>query len=93
MLKRSTTFLKKSKTKKAASHHTEVEVAIDWEVRPGGMLVQKRLVGSGPGCANAPVINIKVSHNSVYHHIPIPSVSTFGNLILNYGYFFLEPMF
>ncbi|PWA66424.1 BCL-2-associated athanogene 4 [Artemisia annua] len=44
------------------------------------MLVQKRLVGSSPGCANAPLINIKVSHNSVYHHIPIPSVSTFGDL-------------
>ncbi|GKA92569.1 BAG family molecular chaperone regulator 4-like protein [Tanacetum coccineum] len=83
MLKKSTTFLTRSKPK-AASHHTdvevEVEVAIDWEVRPGGMLVQKRLVGSDHGCTNAPVINIKVSHNAVYHSISIPPVSTFGDL-------------
>lgn len=34
---------------------------IDWELRPGGMLVQKRDDGGG---ASGPMIDIKVSHGS-----------------------------
>ncbi|KAJ9698737.1 hypothetical protein PVL29_007678 [Vitis rotundifolia] len=50
---------------------------IDWELRPGGMLVQKR---NGEDAASSPMIKIKVSHGSYHHYITIPAQSTFGDL-------------
>ncbi|KAL5720973.1 hypothetical protein ACHQM5_013588 [Ranunculus cassubicifolius] len=50
---------------------------IDWELRPGGMLVQKRLDQVG---ASGPLIKIKVSHGSYQYEISLPSQSTFGSL-------------
>ncbi|KAL5580689.1 hypothetical protein UlMin_013131 [Ulmus minor] len=50
---------------------------IDWEVRPGGMLVQKREIGDSSSGA---MIKIKVSHGSYHHDISVPSQSTFGDL-------------
>ncbi|KAK9065948.1 hypothetical protein SSX86_015350 [Deinandra increscens subsp. villosa] len=73
---RSTTISKKSKLKAPQ----EIQPPIDWEVRPGGMLVQKRIVGSDPGCGSAQIINIKVSHDSCHHQLSLPSTSTFGDL-------------
>nr|XP_043637041.1 BAG family molecular chaperone regulator 4-like [Erigeron canadensis] len=79
MMKRSITTTSKRRKPKAPPQ--QLEVAIDWEVRPGGMLVQKRSpVGSDPGCATAPFINIKVSHDSYHHLLSLPSTSTFGDL-------------
>ncbi|KAL6998443.1 hypothetical protein U1Q18_008569 [Sarracenia purpurea var. burkii] len=56
---------------------------IEWEVRPGGMLVQKRddndddhLHGNGGG----PTIRIKVVHGSNHLDLEVPSRSTFGDL-------------
>lgn len=49
---------------------------IDWELRPGGMLVQKRDVGDDP---SGPMIKIKVSHGSYHYDITVPAQSTFGN--------------
>lgn len=72
-------MMKASKRSKPKASQ-EIEVAIDWEVRPGGMLVQKRVIGSDPGCGTAPTIKIKVSHESYHHHISLPSHSTFGDL-------------
>lgn len=69
-------MMKTSKRSKEKAGGQEVEVAIDWEVRPGGMLVQKRVFGSDPRCS----IKIKVSHESIHHLISIPSHSTFGDL-------------
>lgn len=57
-----------------------IETTIDWEVRPGGMLVQKRVVGSDSDHTTSPIINITVSHDSYYHHLSLPSHSTFGDL-------------
>lgn len=65
-----------SATSKGERPKSEEDVAIDWEVRPGGLLVQRRLVGSSD---NGPMITIKVSHDSYYHHLTLPSQSTFGN--------------
>ncbi|XP_059660895.1 BAG family molecular chaperone regulator 4-like [Cornus florida] len=59
------------------------KVTIDWEMRPGGMLVQKRDVASGtePAATNSDtMIKIKVSHASYQHHITVPDQSTFGDL-------------
>ncbi|KAL3629137.1 hypothetical protein CASFOL_026359 [Castilleja foliolosa] len=49
---------------------------IKWEVRPGGMLVQKR------ECNENNVITIRVSTISKYHDISIQPTSTFGELKL-----------
>ncbi|KAG6631190.1 hypothetical protein CIPAW_13G073900 [Carya illinoinensis] len=48
-----------------------------WEIRPGGMLVQKR--DSGDASSGA-TIKIKVSHDSYYHDVTVPTRSTFGDL-------------
>lgn len=50
---------------------------IDWELRPGGMLVQKRDDGGG---ASGPMIKIKVSHGTYQHDISVPAQATFGDL-------------
>ncbi|KAE8039308.1 hypothetical protein FH972_011734 [Carpinus fangiana] len=50
---------------------------IDWELRPGGMLVQKRDTGDS---SSGTMIKIKVSHGSYHHDITVPAQSTFGDL-------------
>jgi hypothetical protein len=49
---------------------------IGWELRPGGMLVQKRDIGDA---SSGTMIKIKVSHGSYHHDITVPAQSTFGN--------------
>ena len=61
-----------------------VKGEIEWELRPGGMLVQKRNVGDA---SSGPMIKIKVSHGSYHHDIDVPAQSTFGN------HFFIFPCF
>ncbi|MCD7468979.1 hypothetical protein HAX54_007548 [Datura stramonium] len=56
---------------------------IDWEVRPGGLLVQKRFGVSAEEnsvAAGLSMIKIKVSYDSCYHDVIVPAESTFGNL-------------
>lgn len=51
----------------------------EWEVRPGGMLVQKR----NPDSENRPPpppIRIRVKYGSIYHEINISPQATFGEL-------------
>ena len=52
-----------------------------WEVRPGGMLVQKRSPDADPppGGAPVPTIRVKVKFNCVYHEIYINAQASFGN--------------
>ena len=52
-----------------------------WEVRPGGMLVQKRSPDADPppGGAPVPTIRVKVKFNGVYHEIYINAQASFGN--------------
>ena len=52
---------------------------IDWELRPGGMLVQK-MGGAGDG-SSRPMIKIKVSHGLCHYDIAVPAQSTFGNYL------------
>ncbi|EEF45740.1 BAG family molecular chaperone regulator 4 [Ricinus communis] len=67
--------------KKSPSKGLEASVLncrqIDWELRPGGMLVQKREVGDG---SSGPMIKIKVSHGSYHYEVTVPAQSTFGDL-------------
>ncbi|KAL9225287.1 hypothetical protein vseg_001232 [Gypsophila vaccaria] len=51
----------------------------NWELRPSGMLVQKR-VDSGQNTKPAPVIRVRVKYGSAYHDIHISSQATFGEL-------------
>ncbi|URD98027.1 BAG domain [Musa troglodytarum] len=51
---------------------------IEWELRPGGMVVQKRSnVAGGP---TEPLVKIKVSHGLYQHQLSVPAHSTFGEL-------------
>ncbi|KAK9272591.1 hypothetical protein L1049_002965 [Liquidambar formosana] len=50
---------------------------IKWELRPGGMLVQKRESGESVGEG---MITVKVSTVSQWHDISIEATSTFGEL-------------
>lgn len=45
----------------------------EWEVRPGGMLVQRR-DGEAPG----PAIRIRVSHGANFREVVVPAQATFG---------------
>ena len=58
---------------------------IDWEIRPGGMIVQKRRIGSNPN--SECFITINVSHGSNRHQITVDSHSTIG-IISNLEFFF-----
>ncbi|XP_068646039.1 BAG family molecular chaperone regulator 2-like [Aristolochia californica] len=49
---------------------------IKWELRPGGMLVQKRENGSSEG----EMITVRVFTGSRWHDISIEATSTFGEL-------------
>ncbi|KAI4295026.1 hypothetical protein MLD38_040702 [Melastoma candidum] len=55
----------------------------EWEMRPGGMLVQKRNPDSDRQAAiipPPPPIRVRVKHGSIYHEIIINSQATFGEL-------------
>lgn len=57
------------------------EAGDEWEVRPGGMLVQKRDAGSDRSSAPPPpTIRVRVKHGSTYHEISINSQASFGEL-------------
>lgn len=64
----------------AAKQVVVEEKGAEWEVTPGGMVVQKRDPESGPPAAVVPTIRVKVKHGSVYHEIYISSQATFGEL-------------
>lgn len=51
----------------------------EWEMRPGGMLVQKRS-DSDQNSAPPPTIRVRVKYGSIYHEIHISSQATFGEL-------------
>ncbi|GKV05018.1 hypothetical protein SLEP1_g17076 [Rubroshorea leprosula] len=54
--------------------------AHEWELRPGGMLVQKRNPDSEWTAAPPPTIRVRVKYGSIYHEISISSQATFGEL-------------
>ncbi|KAF6154416.1 hypothetical protein GIB67_028308 [Kingdonia uniflora] len=66
---------------KSSDGGVESEV-VEWEVRPGGMLVQKRTPESEKGVSlpPSPTIRVKVKYGSIYHQVYINSQATFGEL-------------
>ncbi|KAL5710095.1 hypothetical protein ACHQM5_020701 [Ranunculus cassubicifolius] len=67
--------MKKHSSDSKSTTSMEEDKNNNWEVRPGGMLVQKR-----ENDDESTSINIKVSHGSSLHQIHLPSHSTFGDL-------------
>ncbi|KAF5959591.1 hypothetical protein HYC85_000800 [Camellia sinensis] len=53
---------------------TPREEEIEWEMRPGGMLVQKQTDNSDP---QAPNLRIRVTHGTIRYEISVGSQSTF----------------
>lgn len=51
----------------------------NWEMRPGGMLVQKR-TNSDQNLPPPPTIRVRVKYGAVYHELNISSQATFGEL-------------
>ncbi|XP_061359848.1 BAG family molecular chaperone regulator 1-like isoform X1 [Gastrolobium bilobum] len=54
--------------------------AMDWEMRPGGMLVQRRTADSDRNSVPAPTIRVRVKYGLTYHEVNISSQATFGEL-------------
>ncbi|GMJ10877.1 BCL-2-associated athanogene 3 [Hibiscus trionum] len=54
--------------------------AREWELRPGGMLVQKRNLDSDRISIPPPTIRVRVKYDSISHEIHINSQATFGEL-------------
>lgn len=54
------------------------EAAAAWEVRPGGMLVQKRTSDCNQNQIHVPNIKVRVKHGSTYHEVVISSQASFG---------------
>ncbi|CAK8532568.1 unnamed protein product [Lathyrus sativus] len=52
----------------------------DWEMRPGGMLVQTRTSNIDQNPVLVPTIRVRVKFGSVYHELNISSQATFGDL-------------
>jgi hypothetical protein len=54
---------------------------MEWEMRPGGMLVQRRTDDdSDRKPVQPPTIKVRVKYGSTYHEVNISSIATFGEL-------------
>ncbi|ERN14487.1 hypothetical protein AMTRI_Chr06g198870 [Amborella trichopoda] len=54
---------------------------MDWELRPEGMLVQKRCLGSNQvSSAPTPTIRVRAKYGALIHEIHISSQAAFGEL-------------
>jgi hypothetical protein len=61
---------------------------MEWEMRPGGMLVQRRTDDdSDRKPVQPPTIKVRVKYGSTYHEVNISSIATFG-ILLQYFYFY-----
>ena len=79
--------MRRSTTKGAAKDDGVVKgSSTDWELRPGGMLVQKRQPVES---SSSPMIKTKVSHGSYHHEVTVPAQSTFGKHMIIICIFFL----
>ncbi|XP_022141326.1 BAG family molecular chaperone regulator 3-like [Momordica charantia] len=79
-MKTKTTGLSQMKGSSAVGDAGGEPRPMDWELRPGGMLVQKRTPDSDQESTPPPTIRVKVKYGSNYHEISISSQATFGEL-------------
>ncbi|XP_022762204.1 BAG family molecular chaperone regulator 3-like [Durio zibethinus] len=66
-----------NKTQSSSSSSTSIEEEIEWEMRPGGMLVQKRTQNTD---VSAPDIRLRVAYGTVRYEISVNSQATFGEV-------------
>ncbi|XP_059665963.1 BAG family molecular chaperone regulator 2-like [Cornus florida] len=82
MMKRRLNFNSKMRESSANAMTTtssmSKEEKVDWEMRPGGMLVQKR----SENCSDAPAPNLllRIAYGAVRYEISVNSQATFGEL-------------
>lgn len=80
--------MKKNSTQnQTVSSQVDENEEIEWEVRPGGMLVQKRddvVDDTAAASTGGPTIKITVSHGPARHEVHVPAQSSFGNLLYSY---------
>ncbi|KAL9240422.1 hypothetical protein vseg_014645 [Gypsophila vaccaria] len=67
-------------TTSTVSGGTGDEKPENWELRPCGMLVQKRVDEADQNIKPPPTIRVRVKHGSIYHDVHINSQATFGEL-------------
>lgn len=60
--------------------HGNTDIA-EWELRPGGMVVQKRNSDVNQNFTSKSTIKVRVKYGSSYHHIQISSHASFGKFI------------
>eukprot|EP01018_Ginkgo_biloba_P009889 Gb_09360 [translate_table: standard] len=76
--------MKKRGSKKSSNSGSSAENKadlIEWEMRPGGMLVQKREhSASDPALGSSPTIKLRVTYGSSMHEVSISLQATFGEL-------------
>ncbi|KAK4435270.1 BAG family molecular chaperone regulator 3 [Sesamum alatum] len=66
--------------KTAAAGGRGADGVAGWEVRPGGMLVQRRTSDSNQNSGHVPNIKVRVKYGSSYHQVSISSQASFGEL-------------
>ena len=72
------------------SSGSETTRSMEWEMRPGGMLVQRRTADSDRNSVPpAPTIRVRVKYGSTYHEVNISSQATFGNTLSFFLFFIL----
>ncbi len=80
--------MKKNSTQNpTVSSQVDENEEIEWEVRPGGMLVQKRddvVDDTAAASTGGPTIKITVSHGPARHEVHVPAQSSFGILLYSY---------
>lgn len=70
----------------SAAHSTGVSSTkddVDWEMRPGGMFIQRREAGDDD-YNDGPMINVSVSHGSSQHEVYLPAQSTFCEILFSF---------
>ncbi|XVF68370.1 hypothetical protein PTKIN_Ptkin10aG0200000 [Pterospermum kingtungense] len=81
MMRKSNAYGKmgESSNKTTSSSSTSVEEKIEWEMRPGGMLVQKRSQ-NGDDVSSAPDIRLRVAYGAMRYEISVNSRATFAEV-------------
>lgn len=77
MMKRSSGRMSGNYSKTTSSNEVEAEAEIKWEMRPGGMLVQKRI---GAPDVSAPNLRLRIAFGALRYQISVSSQATFGNV-------------
>jgi hypothetical protein len=75
LMKKLNTYGGSSGTRETTPSHTREEEKSEWEMRPGGMLVQKRT-----GKPDTPVasLRLRIAYGALLYDIYVSSIATFG---------------